>query len=158
MKTRNDFVSNSSSCSFVIQFNDDGASFDSNFLKILKQSAQSIVMTIESDNADEIADMAENAKAIYGKAVTVEEYEDNQYVLDFIAEKLNPDNSTEIDVFKMLLRYCTQFYVNCGEDFGSDLVRAVQTATVLELKYKDIEIQEDDHLEYETIRGTVLES
>jgi len=34
-------------------------------------------MTIESDNADEIADMAENAKAIYGKAVTVEEYEDN---------------------------------------------------------------------------------
>ena len=50
-----------------------------------------------------------------------------------------------------------KMYVEAGDDYGSELTRAVQVATMLEAKYRQIEISGDDHFDYDTIRGTYLD-
>ena len=48
-------------------------------------------------------------------------------------------------------------YCQCGDDFGEDLSNAVQIATILETRYKQIEISGDDHFDYNSIRGSDLD-
>ena len=74
-------------------------------------------------------------------------------------ENIKPDNKRQIKIIKDILALKNPcFNCGCGDDFGDDIANAVQTATVLEFKYKDIEISGDDHMDYNSIRGTDLDN
>jgi hypothetical protein len=49
--------------------------------------------------------------------------------------------------------------INCngGDDYGSEAADAIQIATLLESRYKSIEISGEDHCDYTSIRGTDLD-
>jgi len=158
MKIRPDFVSNSSSCSFIIRFDDNGKSFDSNFFKILKLSAETINLKVSYQSENELASLVKSTTEAFKNAVKVDKgFDDNEVDFNFKASKIDADDKCQVSVFRKLLKNCTSFYVSCGEDFGSDLVDAVKTAVLLESKYKAVSIDGDDHFDYTSIRGTDID-
>lgn len=104
--------------------------------------------------------LREKANILFGHRIDDWSDEDDLYFSFFIdTEHIMGENAAEqIDFIKHVLQLKNgQMYVEAGDDYGSELTRAVQIATMLEMKYKQIEISGDDHLDYDTIRGTYLD-
>ena len=102
----------------------------------------------------------EKAKTVFGQKVDLWTYEDD---LDFEVSVnsehiMAEDGYGQMNFIRLILQNENgTIYCQCGDDFGEDLSNAVQVATILEMKYKQIEISEDDHFDYNSIRGTDLD-
>ena len=159
MKIRNDYVSNSSSSSFIIDFKDNGACIDETFMALIKHlNGFKIDGTCES--LEQFRELRERANEVFRPRIDDWSDVDDLYFSLFIdAKYIKGENATEqIDFIKRVLQLKNgKMYVEAGDDYGSELTRAVQIATMLEAKYRQIEISGDDHFDYDTIRGTYLD-
>lgn len=153
MKIRSDYVSNSSSSSFIIDFEDKGACIDNGFIKLLKHINE-IILSCMLESKDELKEFEEKAVLAFGPKVDVWKYDDD---LDFrvsIDSKYISEDDKQIDYIKDVLQKKNgSIYCQCGDDWGEDFTNAVQVATILEMKYKQIHISGEDHFDYNSIRG-----
>lgn len=161
MKIRSDYVSNSSSSSFIISFNDKGKCIDKKFMEILKRCETISVRGNCKDKA-QYDEFKGRIIAEFGKKCLDTSWdEDDEPDICLYAEvkDIKPKNEKQIELIKDILALKNPYFdCGCGDDFGEDLANAIQTATVLEFKYKGIEIEGDDHLDYNSIRGTELDN
>ena len=159
MKIRSDYVSNSSSSSFIIDFEDKGACIDEGFMKLLKH-VKGIVLRCRCASKEQLKEFEEKAKTVFGQKVDLWTYEDD---LDFevsVNSKhiMAEDGYGQMNFIRLILQNENgSIYCQCGDDFGEDLSNAVQVATILETRYKQIEISGDDHFDYNSIRGSDLD-
>ena len=159
MKIRSDYVSNSSSSSFIIDFEDKGACIDKGFMKLLKH-INGIILRCHCTSKERLKELEEKAKTVFGPKVDLWTYEDE---LDFEVSVnsehiMAEDGYEQMNFIRLILKNeYGSIYCQCGDDFGEDLSNAVQVATILEIKYKQIEISEDDHFDYRSIRGSDLD-
>ena len=79
MKIRSDYVSNSSSSSFIIDFEDKGACIDEGFMKLLKH-VNGIILRCHCASKEQLKELEEKAKTVFGPKVDLWTYEDD---LDF---------------------------------------------------------------------------
>ena len=79
MKIRSDYVSNSSSSSFIIDFEDKGACIDEGFMKLLKH-INGIILRCHCASKEQLKEFEEKAKTVFGPKVDLWTYEDD---LDF---------------------------------------------------------------------------
>ena len=160
MKTRNDFVSNSSSSSFILQFSDNGACIDKQFMKMLHYINYFNLHGCCKSKAhfEELKIRAENA---FGPGCISDQYYDDNYIyITCSKQNLSKDSdcTEQITVIKDILSLKdSRFSCSCGSDGEYDLSRAAQFATLFEVKYKNITVEADDHFYYCTIRGTDLD-
>ena len=159
MKIRSDYVSNSSSSSFIIDFEDKGACIDEGFMKLLKH-VNGIILRCHCASKEQLKEFEEKAKTVFGPKVDLWTYEDD---LDFEVSVDNryimtEDGNGQMNFIRLILQNENgSIYCQCGDDFGEDLSNAVQVATILETRYKQIEISGDDHFDYNSIRGSDLD-
>ena len=160
MKIRSDYVSNSSSSSFIIDFRDDkGACIDEGFMKLLKH-INGIILRCHCASKEQLKELEEKAKTVFGPKVDLWTYEDE---LDFEVsvdskQIMAEDGYGQMNFIRLILQNENgSIYCQCGDDYGEDLSNAVQVATILETRYKQIEISGDDHFDYNSIRGTDLD-
>lgn len=159
MKIRSDYVSNSSSSSFIIDFEDKGACIDEGFMKLLKH-VKGIVLRCHCTSKEQLKEFEEKAKTVFGPKVDLWTYEDD---LDFevsVDSKyiMAEDGYGQMNFIYLILQNENgSIYCQCGDDFGEDLSNAVQVATILETRYKQISVSGDDHFDYNSIRGTDLD-
>ena len=159
MKIRSDYVSNSSSSSFIIDFEDKGACIDEGFMKLLKH-VKGIVLRCHCASKEQLKEFEEKAKTVFGPKVDLWTYEDD---LDFEVSVDNryimtEDGNGQMNFIRLILQNENgSIYCQCGDDFGEDLSNAVQVATIMETRYKQIEISGDDHFDYNSIRGSDLD-
>ena len=157
MKIRSDYVSNSSSSSFIIDFDDKGACIDEGFMKLLKH-INGIILRCHCTSKKQLKELEEKAKTVFGPKVDLWTYEDE---LDFevsIDSEYISENDKQIDFIRDILQKKNgSIYCQCGDDFGEDLSNAVQVATILETRYKQISVSGDDHFDYSSIRGSDLD-
>ena len=159
MKTRNDFVSNSSSCSFIISFNNETVSIDAAFMKILKLAAKSIDIYIKAKDKSIFEKIKNIAESVFKDGVDINELDNDEMSIYIKYDKIKPNNKQHIDALNSILEYCDRdnaMYVNCGDSYGDDLSYAVQAATLLEYKYDSVVITADDHFDYPSIKGLKL--
>lgn len=159
MKIRQDYVSNSSSSSFIISFDDGGACIDKYFMSLVKH-LNGVVFSGTCENIEQLKELRENANTLFDNGIDDWSDEDDLYFSVSISAKciMGKNVAEQISFIKCVLQLKNaSMRCNCGDDFGSELIRAVQVATMLEFKYKDIEIEGDDHLDYNSIRGTYLD-
>jgi hypothetical protein len=159
MKIRSDYVSNSSSSSFIIDFEDKGACIDEGFMKLLKH-VKGIILRCHCASKEQLKEFEEKAKTVFGPKVDLWTYEDD---LDFEVSVnsehiMAEDGYGQMNFIRLILQNENgSIYCQCGDDFGEDLSNAVQVATILETKYKQIEISGDDHFDYRSLRGSDLD-
>ena len=159
MKIRSDYVSNSSSSSFIIDFEDKGSCIDEGFMKLLKH-VNGIILRCHCASQEQLKELEEKAKTVFSPKVDLWTYEDD---LDFevsVDSKyiMAEDGYGQMNFIRLILQNENgSIYCQCGDDFGEDLSNAVQVATILETRYKQIEISGDDHFDYNSIRGSDLD-
>jgi hypothetical protein len=159
MKIRSDYVSNSSSSSFIIDFEDKGACIDEGFMKLLKH-VNGIILRCHCASKEQLKELEEKAKTVFNPKVDIWTYEDD---LDFevsVNSKhiMAEDGYGQMDFIRLILQNENgSIYCQCGDDYGEDLSNAVQVATIMETRYKQIEISGDDHFDYNSIRGSDLD-
>ena len=159
MKIRTDYVSNSSSSSFIIDFSDKGACIDEGFMKLLKH-VNGITLRCHCESLEQLKELEEKAKTVFGQNVEIWKYDDE---LDFEVNVdsdniMAEDGHGQMNFIRLILQNENgSIYCQCGDDFGEDLSNAIQVATILETKYRQIEISGDDHFDYNSIRGTDLD-
>lgn len=159
MKIRSDYVSNSSSSSFIIDFADKGACIDEGFMKLLKH-VNGIILRCHCASKEQLKELEEKAKTVFNPKVDIWTYEDD---LDFevsVDKKyiMAEDGYGQMNFIRLILQNENgSVYCQCGDDFGEDLSNAVQVATIMETRYKQIEISGDDHFDYNSIRGSDLD-
>ena len=159
MKIRSDYVSNSSSSSFIIDFEDKGACIDEGFMKLLKH-VNGIILRCNCTSKEQLKELEEKAKTVFNPKVDIWTYEDD---LDFevsVDRKyiMAEDGYGQMNFIRLILQNENgSIYCQCGDDFGEDLSNAVQVATILETRYKQISVSGDDHFDYNSIRGTDLD-
>ena len=159
MKIRSDYVSNSSSSSFIIDFEDKGACIDEGFMNLLKHLNE-IMFSGTCETIEQLKELRKKANALFDNRIDDCSDEDDLYFSFSISTEyiVGDDADSQIDFIKQVLQLKNgKIYVSAGEDYGYELTRAVQIATMLEMKYKQIEISSEDHFEYDTIRGTDLD-
>ena len=159
MKIRTDYVSNSSSSSFIIDFGDKGACVDETFMAIIKH-LNGIRLSGTCETIEQLKELREKADTLFGPKIDNWSDEDDLYLSFSISSKyiMGENAAEQIDFIKQVLQLKDgKMYVDGGDDFGYEFSRAVQIATMLETKYRQIEISGDDHFDYESIRGTYLD-
>ena len=156
MKIRSDYVSNSSSSSFIIDFEDKGACIDKVFMNLLKH-LNGIILSCVLESKDELKEFEDKAILAFGPKVDVWKYDDLDLRVSIDSKYILEDDK-QIDYIKDVLqkKNCS-IYCQCGDDWGEDLTNAIQVATILEMKYKQICVSGDDHFDYNSIRGTNLD-
>lgn len=160
MKIRSDYVSNSSSSSFIIDFKDDkGACVDEGFMRMLKH-LNGIRLRGTCESLEQLKEFREKASKVFGS--DIDDWSD-EVELDFsvsISDEsiMVEDGYGQMNFIKDVLQLKDgQLYVDAGDDWGDELVKAVKVAVLLECRYPQIEIVGDDHFDYSTIRGTDLD-
>ena len=157
MKIRSDYVSNSSSSSFIIDFEDKGACIDEGFMKLLKH-VNGIILRCHCASKEQLKELEEKAKTVFGPKVDIWTYEDElDFEVSVNSEHIMAEDGYGQMNFIILQNENGTIYCQCGDDFGEDLSNAVQVATILETRYKQIEISGDDHFDYRSIRGSDLD-
>lgn len=158
MKIRSDYVSNSSSSSFIINFKDGGKCIDKRFMSLLKH-VKYVCVSGDCDTKEECDKIKADARNVFGEdCISQYDGEDLSVVVEVESETIDPGDLVQVEMFQKLLKLKNASWsCGCGDDWGDDLSRAVQIATLLEAKFKDIEIEGDDHLDYDSIRGTELD-
>ena len=159
MKIRTDYVSNSSSSSFIIDFEDKGACIDEGFMTLIKH-LNGIRLSGTCETIEQFRELKEKADTLFGPKIDDWSDEDDLYFSFSISSIyiMGDDADKQIDFIKQVLQLKNgQMYVEAGDDYGYELTRADQIATMLEAKYRQIEISSEDHLDYESIRGTDLD-
>lgn len=145
---------------------DNGDCIDKMFLQTLKHAARNIYIRVMSSSKEEVEDLVKLAKETFGKRAALDPIEKEEIkkkfftTIELSAKKLDVENAQHVDVLKKLVEKCDEdggFSVYCGEDFGSDYADAIQVATILECRYKPLTVEEEDHFEYSSIRGTSLD-
>ena len=160
MKIRSDYVSNSSSSSFIIDFEDKGACIDEGFMKLLKH-VYGIILRCNCKSKEQLKEFEEKAKTVFNPKVDI--WTCGEEDLDFevsVNSKhiMAEDGYGQMDFIRLVLQNENgSIYCQCGDDFGEDLSNAVQVATILETRYKQIEISGDDHFDYRSLRGSDLD-
>ena len=159
MKIRTDYVSNSSSSSFIIDFEDNGACIDETFMSLVKH-LKGIRVSGNCETIEQLKELRERADTLFGPKIDDWSDEDDLYFSFSISTIyiMGEYAAEQIDFIKNVLQLKNgQMYVDAGDDYGYELTRATQIATMLEAKYKQIEISGEDHFDYESIRGTDLD-
>ena len=159
MKIRSDYVSNSSSSSFIIDFEDKGACIDEGFMKLLKH-INGIILRCHCASKEQLKEFEEKAKTVFGPKVDLWTYEDDLYFEVSVNSEhiMAEDCYGQMNFIRLILQNENgSIYCQCGDDFGEDLSNAVQIATILETRYKQISVSGDDHFDYNSIRGSDLD-
>ena len=157
MKTRNDYVSNSSSCSFIINFDDNGACIDKGFMMFLKQ-LKSFSVSGQCKNREQFEEIQSHAVNAFGSGSDTSSDNDFYISIDVNRDELDIDNAAQTEAIKEIIALeDSSFYCYGGYDDFDIMVKTTQIATLLESRYKQISIQGDDHFEYDSIRGTELD-
>lgn len=136
---RNDFVSNSSSSSFII--NDcDKIKIDDRLIKILKCIQRYIIFVY-----DKIP--SEISKLIEGN--------DKFKIFDDSIEIDNPISlgKSDFNILEALFKTCKHITCSCGEDYEVDGL-TTQICTMLEIYYGIIP-EGEDHFEYDSIQKII---
>ena len=158
MKIRTDYVSNSSSSSFIIDFADKGACIDKHFMALLKRF-RSVTVHGNCESKGQCDELKGRARVLFGeKCVGDWINDDNCIWLELDDDDIDDASDAQIALIREVLAL-NDSNMNCngGDDFGDEAARAIQIATLLEAKYKSIEISGEDHCDYTTIRGTSLD-
>lgn len=138
---RNDFVSNSSSSSFII--NDcNKIKIDDRFLKILKSIESYVTFSYDRILPSEIKELIEKN----------DKFKPMEYSRTYEVEVNDPStlDKTDLDILKQLFKTCNRVYCSCGEDYEYNCLTA-QICTLLEIYYGIIP-EGNDHFDYESIQ------
>ena len=158
MKIRSDYVSNSSSSSFIIDFSDRGACIDHQFMSLLRHF-NGVTLRGTCETKEQCDELKERARSLFGLDC-IEEWtdEDNLIWVNLDDENIDGESDAQIELVKDILSLADSS-INCngGDDYGSEAADAIKIATLLESRYKSIEISGDDHCDYTSIRGTDLD-
>ena len=160
MKIRNDYVSNSSSSSFIINFNDGGKCVDGKFLRLVGL-LKDITVSGNCKSKKQLEEFKRRGEALFGKQSMdgCEDYDGNYFSIDFDGSVIDDEQmEAQVEFIRDILALKnSDFYCYGGDDYGEELTRTTQIATLLESRYKPICIQSEDHFDYDTIRGTDLD-
>jgi hypothetical protein len=158
MKIRSDYVSNSSSSSFIIDFSDKGACIDHQFMALLKHF-NSVTVRGTCETKGQCDELKERARSLFGLGCIDEWIDEDECIwVELDSKNIDKESDAQIALIKDILSF-KDSNMNCngGDDYGSEAADAIQLATLLESRYKSIEISGDDHCDYTSIRGTDLD-
>ena len=154
MKIRTDYVSNSSSSSFIVNFSDNGACIDHQFMAMLKH-LRYVSVRGNCETKEQCDALKERAKSIFGSDCISDWDDDNSIYVELDGKSIDKESDAQIELIRDILAL-KDSNMNCngGDDYGEEAAETIQLATLMEARYKPIEIEGDDHCDYSSIRGT----
>ena len=155
MKIRIDYVSNSSSSSFIVNFSDNGACIDHQFMAMLKHF-NSVTVRGTCETKEQCDELKERARSLFGLGCIDEWIDEDECIwVGLDDENIDKESDAQIALIKDILAL-KHSNMNCngGDDYGSEAADAIKLATLLESRYKPVEIEGEDHCDYTSIRGT----
>ena len=154
MKIRSDYVSNSSSSSFIVNFSDNGACIDHQFMAMLKH-LRYVSMRGNCETKEQCDALKERVKSIFGSDCISDWDDDNSIYVELDKESIDKESDAQIELIRDILAL-KHSNMNCngGDDYGEEAAETIQLATLMEARYKPVEIEGEDHCDYTSIRGT----
>ncbi len=154
MKIRTDYVSNSSSSSFIVNFSDNGACIDHQFMAMLKH-LRYVSVRGNCETKEQCDALKERVKSIFGSNCISDWDDDNSIYVELDRKSIDKESDAQIELIKDILAL-KDSNMNCngGDDYGEEAAETIQLATLMEARYKPVEIEGDDHCDYTSIRGT----
>lgn len=168
MKTRRDFVSNSSSCSFVI-LNPSDIKFDGNLVNLLASANYMHFIDVNFSCLSKIRfagrtiaaydKFEKEVKNAFGTKANVgfEHRDCDEVPPEEVYVELDTDNFFEKygakkrNVLEKLIANADAIHLNFGEDCEGGIERATQIATLLEYMYGAAVESDSDHFDYSSV-------